>query len=287
MIEKDHRNRVILRIDSFDGRELTDPVLRQVKGSILMSGFLSPLKVYRDLTLYGQEGVCLEEFGSPFPSENRLILVAQGVSSLYKKRTKKMLDKWRAYIEAISQANRGNIAVFFTSYGLMHKVLPLLTTPRNMIVETRKTKRNAVIKQLARSSTNMLVGVMGGKLSEGLDYPNNSLTCVVATGLPYAKWNIYHERLIDYFEHQFPNDGRAYAYLAPAMLRLIQTCGRVHRSAHDKGCIVILDERVMQPEIRNQLPAYYQDEIKIVRSPDRCMKEIEEFWHTHHKDNKK
>ncbi|MBE0512564.1 DNA repair helicase, partial [Candidatus Bathyarchaeota archaeon] len=131
---------------------------------------------------------------------------------------------------------------------------------------------------------NVLFGVMGGKFSEGIDYPDNLLTCVVAVGLPYATWNVYQKALISYFNHQFPGKGRTYAYLTPAILRLIQTCGRVHRSATDKGCIVILDERVTRPSIKKQLPSYYQNEMKIVRNPIDCAEQIRKFWKKHNKN---
>ena len=169
LIERDQKDRINLDVRSFDGREITDPVLRQVQGSILMSGFLSPPKIYRDLTLYEPSKACLKEFDSPFPPENRLILVARGVSSEFKKRTNEMLSKLSEYIEAISNANKGNIGVFFTSYGLMHKILPSMAIKRNIIVERHTTKRNEVVQQLTRSSDTALLGVMGGKFSEGID----------------------------------------------------------------------------------------------------------------------
>jgi len=278
LIHRDWRDRVVLEVRSFDGREITDPVLRQARGSILMSGFLSPPKVYRDLMLYDHIGVYLKEFDSPFPPENRLILAAEDVSSRFEKRTGKMLEKWRDYVEAISEANEGNMAVFFTSYELMRIILPLIETNRHKIVEQRKTKRGEVMEQLTRSADNVLFGVMGGKFSEGIDYPDNLLTCVVAVGLPYATWSVYQKALINYFDHQFPGKGRTYAYLTPALLRLIQTCGRVHRSANDKGCIAILDERVTRPSIKQQLPNYYQKEMKTVRNSINCAEQIKKFW---------
>ena len=243
-----------------------------------MSGFLSPPKVYRDLTLYESHGVHQVEFDSPFPSKNRLILVAKNVSSEFKRRTNKMLGNWKEYIEAISDANKGNMAVFFTSYGLMHKVLPLIRVDRKLIVEKQRMKRYRMIEQLAKADHNVMFGVMGGKFSEGIDYPNNTLKCVVAVGLPYATWDIYQKSLIDYCEQQFPDNGRTYAYSAPAVLRLIQTCGRVHRSASDRGCIVILDSRVAQPNIKQQLPGYFQKEMRTVKTPQDCAKQIRDFW---------
>jgi len=150
-----------------------------------------------------------------------------------------------------------------------------------MIVEERKTRQQDVMQKLTRSNSNALFGVMGGKFSEGMDYPNNLLTCVVTVGLPYATWSVYQKALIDYFDSQFPGKGRDCAYLTPAIFRLVQACGRVHRSAKDKGCIVMLDERVTRPNIRYLLPSYYQKEMKIVRNSLDCGENINRFWELH------
>jgi len=280
LLERDRNRRVALEVRSFDGREIVDPVLRQARGAVLMSGFLSPLTVYRDLMLYSSDNVCLKEFDSPFPRENRLILAAEDVSSEFKKRTDVMLEKWKSYVEAISRATPGNLAFFFTSYGLMHEVARLIKTNRRTIMEEQGTRRNEVIEKLRRSSNNILYGVMGAKLSEGMDYPGNILKCVVAVGLPLATWNAYEESLIAYLEQQFPGKGRTYAYFAPAILRLVQACGRVHRSAEDRGCIAMLDERVTQPHIKRQLPGYYQKEMITVQNPSECGARIESFWNS-------
>ena len=270
LIQKDWGERTYLSVKSLDGREITDPVLRQARGSIVMSGFLSPPKVYRDLILRNNADVRLREFDSPFPCENRLILAACGVSSRFERRTDQMLKKWAEYIDVISLRNEGNIGVFFTSYNLMNAVLSHIESDRRMIVEERKTKRSEVMEKLTKSFHNALLGVMGGKFSEGMDYPDNVLKCVVTVGLPYATWNVYQQALIKYFDYQFPGNGRAYSYLTPAIFRLVQACGRVHRSAKDKGCIIMLDERVTQPNIKYLLPNYYQKEMKIVRNSLEC-----------------
>ncbi|MCW3979935.1 MAG: ATP-dependent DNA helicase [Candidatus Bathyarchaeota archaeon] len=281
LIRKNWDNDVFLEVRSFDGRELTDPVLRQTQGSILMSGSLSPPKVYGDLTLYESSDVYCKEFDSPFPAKNRLILAANDVSSKFENRTERTLNRWSNYIEAIDATNKGNMAVFFTSYGMMHRLLPLIKTNRKVIVESRDTKRREVMEKLTDSSNNALFGVMGAKFSEGIDYPHNLLTCVVAVGLPYATWTIYEKGLIQYFDQHFPEKGRIYGYLVPAILRLVQTCGRVHRSARDKGCIVILDERVTRSDIIKYLPGYFQKEMRTVASPSECGELVEGFWRLH------
>ncbi|MEJ2242921.1 MAG: helicase C-terminal domain-containing protein [Candidatus Bathyarchaeota archaeon] len=164
---------------------------------------------------------------------------------------------------------------------LHRSILSQTDLDRTVIVEERKTRQNEVIDKLNRSKNNALFGVMGGKFSEGMDYPNNLLTCVVTVGLPYATWSVYQKALIDYFDYQFPGNGRAYAYLTPAIFRLVQACGRAHRSAKDKGCIIMLDERVNRFDIKQLLPSYYQKEMKTVSNPNQCAEHITKFWNKH------
>ncbi len=192
-----------------------------------------------------------------------------------------MLKKWINYIEVVSLTNHGNMAVFFTSYNMMDNVLSHLDLDRRIIVEERRTRRDEVLENLTQSNNNALFGVMGGKFSEGMDYPNNLLTSVVTVGLPYATWNDYQKALIYYYDYQFPGRGRVYAYLTPAIFRLVQACGRVHRSAKNKGCIIMLDDRVTQPQIRQLLPNYYQKEMTLVRNPLECGEYVTKFWNRH------
>jgi DNA excision repair protein ERCC-2 len=277
LIERGQKDQVTLEVRSFDGREIVDGVLREARGTILISGFLSPPNVYRDLMLYKADQACLKEFDPPFPQKNRLILAAKDVSSEFKRRTDQMLDKWKRYVEAISDSSQGNLAVFFTSYQLMRRVASSIKTNRTTIMEDADTRRNDVIQKLTHSNNSILYGVMGGKLSEGMDYPHNVLKGVVAVGLPYATWDAYQESLVDYLEQQFPGNGRTYAYLTPAILRLVQACGRVHRSAEDKGYIVILDDRAIQHYVRRLLPSYFQKEMITVENPSDCARQIERF----------
>jgi DNA excision repair protein ERCC-2 len=285
LIQRDWGDRIHLEVRSLDGRDVTDPVLREARGSIVMSGFLSPPKVYRDLILRSQADVHLREFDSPFPSENRLILAARDVSSRFESRTDQMLQKWGEYIEVTSEANEGNMGVFFTSYNLMNAVISRIETDRRMVVEERKTRKSEVMEKLTSSKHNVLFGVMGGKFSEGMDYPDNLLTCVVTVGLPYATWSLYQKALINYIDYQFPGRGRMYAYLTPAIFRLVQACGRVHRSATDKGCIVILDERVTRANIKQLLPSYYQKDMQTVKNPMECSENITKFWRKQQEDS--
>jgi len=262
-----------------DARSLTDRTLRGNRGAILMSGTLSPLEVYRDLLLYSPENTTLASYSNPFPQSNRLVLSVNGVSSKTSRRGEEMDIRISQFLGAIAHANKGNIAVFFTSYKGMETVLKLMQdVPRTCWIEDRQTKRSEIIKHLEGGVDNMIFGVMGGKLSEGIDYHRNILTCVVVVGLPYAPWSLYQRTLISYYSGLYPGRGALYAYDTPALLRLVQTSGRVHRTPTDKGCIVLMEDRLRS--LKDYLPEYIQSETKTIISPEECYSEIQKFWET-------
>jgi len=266
-----------LELRNLDGRELTDVVLEGLHSAILMSGTLTPAEVHGQLLAFDTRRMKFREFKSPFPPENRLILVARDVSSRMEERTEQTYRRWREYIEEVLRTNRGNVGVFFTSYELMKKISGL-DTEREVIVENRKTTHGEVIGRLSGRDDIALFGVIGGKFSEGVDYPGELLTCAVVVGFPYASWDDRQRALTEYMNAVFPGKGRLYGYLAPAITRFLQTCGRIHRSKRDRGCVVILDKRVRYPHIRRKLPKYFQREMRTVSSPEECGRLISQFW---------
>lgn len=269
----------ILRLSSYclDARELTDRILKHSLGAILMSGSLSPLEVYRDLLLFSPENTMLATYPNPFPASNRLILTVRGISSKTSRRGEEMNTRISEFLTAIANANKGNVAAFFTSYQSMEKIREVLKTQgRRCLIEDKKTQRSTVVKQLEETDNNILLGVMGGKLSEGIDYPKNALTCVAIVGLPYALWSMYQKTLIRYFSELYPGRGPLYAYHTPALLRVIQTSGRVHRTPKDKGCIVFMEDRLQN--LTSLLPVYVQKEAKVVTTPEECSLGIKNFW---------
>ncbi|OGJ19939.1 hypothetical protein A3K73_03185 [Candidatus Pacearchaeota archaeon RBG_13_36_9] len=98
--------------------------------------------------------------------------------------------------------------------------------------------------------TAILLGVQGGRLSEGMNYVRDQMEMVIAVGLPYpnsasdikineVKANYFYMKLGD---KEFGVD---LAYRQSAFRKLAQSLGRVHRQMSDRGVLIIADERVM------------------------------------------
>ncbi|MBN2368592.1 hypothetical protein JXC34_06230, partial [Candidatus Woesearchaeota archaeon] len=101
-----------------------------------------------------------------------------------------------------------------------------------------------------RDETSIILGVMGGTLSEGVDYYGKQMEMVVTVGLPYPssaaemELNRYKE---NYFFMQKGNRqlGEDLAYKQDAFRKLAQSIGRAHRRMSDRGVIICADERLV------------------------------------------
>src|SRR5206468_1022438 len=102
-----------------DPSVLSRSVFDGVHASILMSGTLFPAEMYADLLGIAARRRVLRTYASPFPRENRLLLVSPNVTTLFVKRGKEMHDAIAREIGGIAAAVPGNVAAFFPSYELL------------------------------------------------------------------------------------------------------------------------------------------------------------------------
>ncbi len=247
-----------------DPSVLSRPVFDRVHASVLMSGTLYPAEMYADLLGIGPERRWIRAYGSPFPRENRLVLVHPAATTLYAKRSGEMHDLIAREVVAIAAGVRGNVAVFFPSYDLLREAEERIRPaglPKKLLVEKPtwdKAKRDGALEalRLARQDRGaVLLGVQGGSLSEGVDYEGNLLQAVIVVGLPLSPPNLEVESLKDYYIRKFgPSKGYDYAYVFPAMNKVLQAAGRPIRSETDRAAIVLLEERLLAPRYQRCLP---------------------------------
>ena len=87
-----------------------------------------------------------------------------------------------------------------------------------------------------------LFSVMGGRISEGMDFPAEQLEIALIVGIPYPKPTARQRGLQKYYDLKF-GKGWEYTVKAPAARKMLQAIGRLIRDENDKGVAVILDKR--------------------------------------------
>ncbi|ODS41996.1 MAG: hypothetical protein MSIBF_01205 [Candidatus Altiarchaeales archaeon IMC4] len=229
--------------------------------SVMMSGTLTPMQMYADLM--GITGAKLAEYQSPFPPENRMLIIVPGVTTKFTSRGDEMFRKIAKSIGDISENVPGNIAVFFPSYYLMNEVLNGIGVEKQALVEERgmtKEMKTGLLNSLADAKEKggaVLFGVLGGSMSEGTDYADNLLECVIVVGIPLAKPTLEVDCLIEYYDKKLGR-GRDYGYVFPAMNNVLQAMGRCIRSETDRGVIVLMDERFKWQNYMRCFPKDYK-----------------------------
>lgn len=222
--------------------------------SVHMSGTLSPLEEYRD-SIGLPEDAALASFPSPFPKENRIVLYVDDVTTRYEDlaRDDSLIPQMEDYITRLSGAFQKNIAFFFPSFRLLDRFLKdglQFQLDKRCYVEEQGMKQSELMDLVegfksGHEEGTVLLSVVGGRLSEGMDYPGEDMELLVMVGIPYPKPTAKQKALEIFYDRKF-GKGWEYAVKAPTTRRLLQTIGRLIRDERDRGVAVILDKRAKQ-----------------------------------------
>lgn len=245
---------------------LSGPVFKEIHSSLVMSGTLHPLTMYADLLGLEKERTCFGQYPSPFPKENRSIVVTPGLTSLYAMRDEKMFSAYAKSILRIADRLPGNLAAFFPSYDFLQQVEKKMNgwKVKPILVESStlsKEEKNALVGKLKTYKKRrgaILMAVLGGSLSEGVDYKDNLLHSVVVAGVPLSPPTLESKALMDYYSQKFGRErGFEYSFIYPAINKVLQAAGRCIRSEKDKAIIFLMDERYAQARYSRCLPDNY------------------------------
>ena len=115
----------LVRLFCVDPSRLLSRCMDQGASTILFSATLLPVRYYKTLLSGNQEDYAVY-VNSPFPEENRLLMVAEDVSSRYTRRSPSEYRKVADYIRIVTQSRPGNYMVFFPSYQYMGEIEEIL-----------------------------------------------------------------------------------------------------------------------------------------------------------------
>jgi len=272
----------LLYFKLLDPSVVSAPIFSLAHATVMMSGTLCPTEMYADVlgaTPARTKGrsIRLRDYASPFPPENRPVVVTKGLTTKYTKRSETMYQKLATKISAVAQSATGGMAVFFPSYALLNDVAAFLPPElqQRIIVERRtmgKEEKNRLYELLRDTADGILLAVQGGSFSEGMDYEANTLKTIIVVGLPLSPPTLEVKTIEDYYSGKFgPTKGRLYGYLYPAVTKVLQAAGRGIRSEHDRCIIVLMDYRFAQLPYRNCLPPDYHV-ILTDRAEEQCRK---------------
>ncbi|MEZ3474411.1 MAG: ATP-dependent DNA helicase [Lachnospiraceae bacterium] len=245
--------------------------MQKGRSTILFSATLLPIQYYKKLL--GGEPSDYEVYAkSTFDERKKALLIANDVTSKYSRRSEGEFLRIAEYIYNMVRQRHGNYMVFLPSHLFLEQVyrcfieryydagvMECIVQEDHMSEAKREEFLLRFHKNLnqneQQTDTTVLLGfcVMGGIFSEGIDLKHDSLigAVIVGTGIPQV--GCERELLKQHFDAQGEN-GFDYAYRYPGMNKVLQSAGRVIRTAEDIGVVALLDERFLEPQYRRMFP---------------------------------
>ncbi len=279
------QDRFLVRLFCVNPAQNLQNCLNRGISAVFLSATLLPVRYYMSLLSSRTDNYAVA-IPSPFDRNNRLLLIGQDVSTLYTRRTAGEYEKIADYIYAAASARRGNYLAFFPSYQMLQNVSEIFsekypeeqTAVQEPYMEEKQREEFLRMFQSAPQEGTGRIGfcVMGGIFSEGIDLTGERLigAIIVGTGIPQIGEE--RELLKNYYDRK-NGSGFDYAYRIPGMNKVLQSAGRVIRTARDRGVILLLDSRFDMQENRKLFPADWREDVRLC-SLSNVKDSLQGFW---------
>ncbi|MHA1218090.1 MAG: helicase C-terminal domain-containing protein, partial [Candidatus Heimdallarchaeaceae archaeon] len=222
---------------------------------------------------------------------NHVTLVVDKISSKLEDRIPATFLKMLEVITETVESTPKNVGVFCASYVIMRSILETgleraISKPLFIAHQGMSSRENDKLiqdfKNESRKKGGVLISVLGGRSSEGSDYPGGEMQSVIIVGIPYARPTPTVKASIDYLEKQFPTKGREFGYNIPAITRAAQAAGRPIRSLEDYAVIMLLDYRFARHYYKKHLPVWLKDNLHLVQPEKEILhSKIKQFYQYH------
>ncbi|TPX61643.1 hypothetical protein PhCBS80983_g00940 [Powellomyces hirtus] len=286
-------------------------VVEEARAVVLAGGTMEPIRDLLDelLPYLPHERISKFSCGHIIPPTSLLTLaVAVGPTKKpfdfkYENRTNHaMIDELGATVANLCTVVPGGVVCFFASYAYLDKVykqwqsskmLQRIENKKLVFKEPRQSNMAEVTlaeysrsinaaKSIGATKTGaLLFAVIGGKMSEGINFSDDLGRMVIVVGLPFP--NIHSPELQEkmrYMQARAARNGRDVNigneyYENLCMKAVNQSIGRAIRHKDDYASIVLVDHRYTQARIRQKLPAWIRD-AGIVDPPNfgKCIAEV-------------
>lgn len=273
----------MIKITCCDASEQLKSAYKEFKNVVAFSATLKPFNYYKELLGFPAEQTHTLEFQSPFDIENRQLMIIPQISTKFSDRTASA-SKIAEVINRVTNLKPGNYIALFPSFEFLGQVEKHLSLPEMRILRQEKDMKQMdvqiYLEELKGNSIpTLLLGVQGGVFSEGVDFPGDMLIGAFVVGPALPNFDFEREQIRNYFEDRYgKSHGFNYTYVYPAMAKAIQSAGRVIRSETDKGVIILMDSRFLNPAYSEAMPqGWFKDSPKELVS-NKILADIESFW---------
>jgi chromosome transmission fidelity protein 1 len=281
---------ITLRYMLLDPSEHFRDIVENARAVILAGGTMSPMEDYTQQLFPYLSSVSTLSCGHIIPSSNLLVRTVSAdthgpLEFNYKTRssTAMMQRLGNAMLDFLPHITGGTV-VFFSSYAYLEQVRKFweqdgILARVNAAKATFFDSRAISVEETFRTYSEavsvdprgaLLFSVIGGKLSEGINFSDALGRCVMVVGLPFPnletpEWKAKMQYL----------DGRAVARGEPTgkasrehaenvcMRAVNQAIGRAIRHKGDWASILLFDARYAQQRVRAKLPGWIKESMPV------------------------
>ena len=240
--------------------EFIRPRLTAARSSVLFSATLSPRHYYADLLGLPPDTAWVD-VESPFKAEQLQVSIVDRISTRFVHRQASL----EPIVELIARqfaTQPGDYLAFFSSFDYLQQVAQLLAERHPQIalwLQSRgmaEAERQAFLDQFTPHSQGVGFAVLGGAFGEGIDLPGARLIGAFIATLGLPQLNPVNEQMKARMGAIF-GAGYDYTYLYPGIQKVVQAAGRVIRSQHDRGVVMLIDDRFGEARVRQLMPKWW------------------------------
>ncbi|KAM8861765.1 ATP-dependent DNA helicase DDX11 isoform 6-T6 [Synchiropus picturatus] len=273
-------------------------VLQECRAVIIAGGTMQPVSDFKQELLFsaGVEEERITEFscGHVIPPENILpIVLCSGPSgqeldfTFQNRESPQMMDETGRILSNICNVVPGGVVCFFPSYEYSRRIvshwetsgtLTRLANKKKIFQEPKKANQvdqvlNEFSRCIQRCSVSgssltgaLLFSVVGGKMSEGINFSDDLGRCVVMVGMPYPnikspelqeKMAYLDKHLTFHFQPHTGGRSPGQALIENLCMKAVnQSIGRAIRHRGDYSSIVLCDHRYSRPATLSKLPGW-------------------------------
>ena len=313
--ERDEDKELCLKYMLLDPTHHFKAIVENARAVILAGGTMSPMDDYMQYLFAYVDPARIRTFscGHIIPKENLLaLLISKGVGNIdfdftfEKRNSPPVIEALGNSLIEISSCIPDGLVVFFPSYVYLDQVVAFWKTKpiwarlqdQKPIFQELKTSGVDTIlasysEAIANNKGGLLLSVIGGKLSEGINFSDALGRGVVVVGMPYPNVHTAHWKAkLEHIEQSTATrtgkkeEGKAVAraFVENACMRAVnQSIGRAIRHKGDFASILLLDKRYGIERIEGKLPAWIRQGIVKSHRPGfgEVTKSLRTFFNAH------
>ncbi|CAF0786179.1 unnamed protein product [Adineta ricciae] len=285
-------------------------IVNEARSVIVAGGTMRPISEFIDHLFLAcgqpEEKICQLSCNHIVPSDNVLaIALPSGPQNIQfeftaaNRSNTAMMDELGRVLVSMCSTIPDGLVVFFCSYDHLQKtyayfektsVLHKLAAKKKIFMEPKRTSDvDSILGNYTKSIKNgpggLLFSIVGGKMSEGINFSDELARCVCVVGMPYP--NIGSAEIIEKMRYldsmkvksstSGDNTGRAY-YENTCWKAINQSIGRAIRHRGDYACLLLIDKRYSKANIPTKLPHWLANSFRQMSHFHEASNSIEQFF---------